>query len=168
LTESCVRFLNSILAELGKTRAPYSYKFSDIFQIAKDGQKFRTVTLTPEQMKQGLGGTHSTIGDPAFYVELDVGLFNRGDLTAGYVMIDELFHGAPASGTWYTHTEMAQAAYNVALSNTAVMNKLKNYGAPGPPKAINYDPKNYKKADDWYNAGIFDAVVNIGCPIPPK
>lgn len=77
------------------------------------------------------------------------------------------FHGAGASAQ-YNHTEMAQAAYNVALSNPAVMNKLKNYGTPGPPKPVDYSPGRYNKADDWYNAGIFDAVARIGCAKPSK
>lgn len=169
LTESCVHFLNSILAELGKIRDPYSYNFRGIFRPAKDRKKISTVDLTPEQEKEGLGGTHSTISDPAFYINLDKGLFGRSDLTAGYVMIHELFHAAPSSGGTFNHTEMAQAAYNVALSSPGVMNKLKTYSTSGPPKRVNYSPGGtFSKADDWYNAGIFDAVVKIGCPIPPK
>jgi len=168
LTESCIHFLNSILAELGKIRDPYSYNFLGIFRPAKDRGSFDTVRLTAEQKKERLGGTYSTISDPNFYIELDEGLFNRGDLTAGYVMIHELFHGATSSGRGYNHTQMAEAAYNVALSNPAVMNKLKNTGHAGPPKRVDYTPGKFNKADDWYNAGIFDAVVKIGCPIPPK
>jgi RHS repeat-associated protein len=169
LTESCVHFLNGILAELGKIRDPYGYNFRGIFRAAKSRTSFDTVRLTAEQKKGGLGGTHSTISDPNFYIELDQGLFNRGDLTAGYVMIHELFHGAPASGSWYTHTDMAQAAYNVTLSNPAVMNKLKNTNYTGPPRQVDYTPGGKtNKADDWYNSGIFDAVVKIGCPIPPN
>ena len=168
LTESCVHFLNSILAELGKIRNPYSYNFLGIFRPAKDRTSFDTVRLTAEEKKERLGGTHSTISDPNFYIELDEGLFNRSDLTAGYVTIHELFHGASASRTGYNHTEMAQAAYNVALSNPAVMNKLKNTGHSGPPRQVDYTPGgNFNKANDWYNAGVFDTIVRIGCPIPP-
>lgn len=91
LDGNCVHFLNAILAELGKIRDPYSYNFGSIFRRANDNERFHTVILTPQQLRNGLGGTHSTIGDPAFKVDLDVGLFNRGDFTAGYVMIHELF-----------------------------------------------------------------------------
>jgi RHS repeat-associated protein len=168
LTESCLKFLNRILAELGKIRDPYSFDFKDIFQKAKVEQKFHTVRLTPEQLKNGLGGTYSVIGDPAFYIELDAGLFNRGDLTAGYVMFHELFHGAPGSGQAFNHTEMARAAYSVALSDPAVMKRLGNYGHSGPPRPVDYTPGKYNKVDDWYNAGVFDAIVRIGCPSPPK
>ena len=84
-------------------------------------------------------------------------------------MIHELFHGATSSSKGYDHSEMAQAAYNVALSILAVANKLKNYGNSGPPKKVDYTPGgHFVKADDWYNAGVFGAIVRIGCPIPPK
>ena len=165
LTEDCVHFLNSILAELGKIRDPYSYNFGSIFTKAKDGNKFHTVRLTPEQLKTALGGTNSVIGDPAFNVDLDQGLFNRGDFTAGYIMFHELFHGASGS-VQYNHTEMAQAAYNVALSNPTVMKKLQNYGTPGPPKPVDYTRGKVSVPNDWYNAGIFDAVIKIGCTKP--
>lgn len=81
-------------------------------------------------------------------------------------MIHELFHGAPNSGSWY-HTQMAQAAYNVAAANPSMMSRLKNTNHAGPPRAVDYTGE-VNKADDWYNAGIFDAVVKIGCPIPPQ
>lgn len=167
LTENCVHLLNSILAELGKFGDPYSFNFWGIFRKAKDGQKFHTVHLTLEQQnKYGMGGTHSVVGDPAFYVDLDAGLFNRNDLTAGYVMIHELFHGSGASNQ-YDHFQMATAAYNVALSNPALMQRLKNYSTPGPPRPVDYSShERYSRTDDNYNAGIFDAVVRIGCSIP--
>lgn len=167
LTEDCLKFLDSILANLGKIRDTYSSNFGDIFKKAKDGQKFRTVRFTAEQMKDGMGGTHLVIGDRAFYIELDVGLFGRDDLAAGYLMFHELFHGAGASAQ-FNHTEMAQAAYAVALSDPAVMKKLQNYGHHGPPRQVDYTSGKYSRVDDWYNAGVYNAIVQIGCPKPPK
>lgn len=168
LTNECVHFLNSILAELGSMRDPHNYNFAGIFRTARDRGVFRSIRLSAEQLKKRLGGVTSTISDPSLRIEVDERLFNRSDFTAGYIIIHELFHASPAVGPWYTHEEMAVAAYNVALSNDAVMKKLKNYGTPGPPKSVSLDPSKYNEAHDWYNAGVFDAVVRIGCPIPPK
>src|SRR6185503_9292905 len=105
--------LNSILAELGKIRNAYSSNFADIFKIAKDGGVFRSVRLSPEALKDRLGGVSSIIIDPSITIEVDERLFNQSDLSAGYIMIHELFHAAVAAGSWYNHTEMATAAYNV-------------------------------------------------------
>lgn len=114
-----------------------------------------------------MGGPNSVIGDPAFRVNLDQSIFGRGDFTAGYIMFHELFHAAPASGPWFNHTQMAQAAYSVALSDPAVMKRLGNYGHHGPPRHVDYTPEGYNRVDDWYNAGVFNAIIMIGCP-PPK
>lgn len=168
LTNDCIHFLNSILAELGSIRNPHGYNFAGIFRTLKDRGVFSTVRLSAEELKQRLGGVDSIISDPSMTIEVDERLFNRADFAAGYIMIHEMFHASPAAGEMYTHTEMAQAAYNVALSNPAVMAKLKNYGHSGPPKRVIYAPDEYNKADDWYNSGLFDSIVRIGCAIPPK
>jgi hypothetical protein len=68
LTESCIDFLNSILAELGKVRETYSSNFSDIFKKAKDSGHLYSRQMTPEQLKEGLGGVYSTVGDPNFCI----------------------------------------------------------------------------------------------------
>jgi hypothetical protein len=71
LTESCIGFLNSTLAKLGKVRETYSSNFSVIFKKAKDRGHLYSRQMTPEQLKEGLGGVNSTVGDPNFYLYLE-------------------------------------------------------------------------------------------------
>ena len=161
LTASCAKFLNLILADLAKTRKPYSPSFMTIFNQADILGAYHTVKLSKEQLKKGLGGTSSIVGDPSLVIMVDVTNFNRVDnhgnpsYNAGYITIHETFHAAPASGPWYSHFEMAQAAYNVAVAQDL----FKNQSLASPRRGTD-------EATDWYNAGIFDAVVRKGCPIP--
>jgi hypothetical protein len=159
LTNECVHFLNSILAELGAIRNPHNYNFAGIFRTAKNRGVFRSVRLSDEELKKRLGGTNSIISDRSLIIEVDERHFNRSDLAAEYILIHEIFHASPASGRPYNHFEMARAAYKVAAAQ-GLSKKLGNTNTPGVPQAGD-DEKS-----DWYNAGLFDNVVRLGCPIP--
>jgi hypothetical protein len=60
LTESCISFLNKILAELGKVRDTYSSSFKK----AKDSGHLYSRRMTSKELKEGLGGVYSSVGDP--------------------------------------------------------------------------------------------------------
>ena len=151
LTESCIDFLNSILAELGKVRETYSSNFSDIFKKAKDSGHLYSRQMTPEQLKEGLGGVYSTVGDPNFYLYLEQTSFNQTDLRAGYNLIHDLFHAAASAvgvSAQFNHTEMARAAYSVAMSNPVLKKQLMNTSHAGPVKNVSYTQKGFNKGDD--------------------
>ena len=120
--------------------------------------------MTAEEKKEGWGGTHSRVGDPAFYVYLDEDIFNLGD---GFILVHELFHGAAGSGPGYNHTEMADAAYNAALANPRFMKYMNRHGGLKAPRQVDYSrPWKDIKVDDWYNASIFDSTARTGCIKP--
>src|ERR1051325_10888370 len=160
LTENCVKFLSAILAELNKMRTAYSTDFSKVFKAANDQGAFHRVLLSGEEIKWRVGGTNSIIGDPSLKIEVDVRNFGRSDLTGGYVIIHEVFHASAGAGAMYSHFEMAQAAYNVAMAQ-GLLNKLANTNGPGPPRA---EGPTHTQRDDWDNSLIFNNVVRIGCP----
>jgi len=163
LTPECQKFLNSILEELNKIHTAYSTDFATNFQAARDQNAYHVVRLPDEvRAHERVGGTSSVIGDPSFKIEVDITNFNRPDFSAGYVTIHETFHGSSKSRAGYIHRQMAQAAYNVAMANPSIFSRLQNYGHKDPPR------KGPTKVDDWYNAGLFDDILRIGCPTPPK
>jgi hypothetical protein len=166
LTGDCVHFLNSILAELGKIVDPYSYNFLGIFRKAKDQRPLYTKRMTPEerQRHRGVGGTYSIVGDPAFYIWIDeYQAYESGD--NGYTLIHELFHGAAGSGTGYTHTDMANAAYRAASANPALMKEVQRHGIK-EPRLVRYTREGYVEGDDFFNASVFDNILRLGCPQP--
>lgn len=160
LTSSCDGFLNAILHELSKIREPESYSFSSIFNKAVEKGLIHSVKLPDGEYKKRFGGVNAIISDPSVRINVDSRQADREDLSAGYITIHELFHASPASGPMYSHREMAIAAYNVAEAD-GLLKKLGNTNTPGPPRT------GETEADDWYNAGIFDNVVRLGCPKPP-
>lgn len=163
LTPSCKQFLNSILEQLNKGKTAYSTDFAKNFQAARDQNAFHVVRLPDEVRRhERVGGTWHVIGDPSFRIEVDITNFNGPDFSAGYVIIHETFHGSSVDRWGYSHFEMAQAAYNVALANPSIFNRLQNYGHKGPPR------RGTSKTDETWNAGVFDSIVKIGCPTPPK
>ena len=165
LTGDCVHFLNSILAELGREHRPYSNNFPSIFR--KAGDRLSTRQMTVEEKKAGWGGAFSVVGDPAFYIYIDEGEYNWGNYAGGYILIHELFHAA-GSSKGYNHTQLANAAYNAAKSNPALWKELVRHGVK-QPKVVDYSSEEkYVKADDWFNAAVFDFIIRFGCPKPPQ
>jgi hypothetical protein len=156
LTQDCLTFLNRILAQL---KDPHSNNLLDILKAAK-GRLF-TRKLSDEEKKKGFGGTHSRVGDPAFYIYLGDAEYANDP----YLLIHELFHGAAGSGTSYTHFDMATAAYKVALADPAFMKYANRHGGLKEPKPPDYSPDS-KDPEDWYNADVFDRVARHGCTHP--
>lgn len=145
LTEDCLRFLNSFLAQL---KDPHSNNLLDVLKAAK-GRRF-TRNLSDEEKKKRLGGTHSRVGDPAFYIYLDEAAYANDP----YLLIHELLHGAAGSGEGYTHFDMATAAYKVALAEPAFMKYANRHGGLKEPKTPDYSADS-KDPEDWYNAECF-------------
>ena len=156
LTEDCLTFLNSILAQL---KDPHSKNLLDILKAAK-GRLF-TRNLSDEEKKKRLGGTHSRVGDPAFYIYLGEAEYANDP----YLLIHELFHGAAGTGTGYTHFAMATAAYKVALADPTFMKYANRHGGLREPKPPDYSPDS-KDPEDWYNADVFDRIARHGCTHP--
>jgi hypothetical protein len=160
LTEDCVHFLNAILAEL---KDPYSYNFRSILRKAKAQGPLYTRHMTAEEKKKALGGAHSRVGAPDFYIFLDEGSYAKDP----FLLIHEIFHTAAGSGTSYSHTEMAMAAYNAALADPVFKKHMARHGG-FIPKQVDYTrPPRDIEADDWYNAGVFDRIAKIGCGTRP-
>jgi hypothetical protein len=153
LTEDCLTFLNSILAQL---KDPHSKNLLDILKAAK-GRLF-TRNLSDEEKKKRLGGAYSRVGDPAFYIYLGEPEYAKDP----YLLIHELFHGAAGTGKGYTHFEMATPAYKVALADPAFMKYANRHGGLKEPKLPDYS----KDHDDWYNADVFDRIARHGCTHP--
>ena len=156
LTEDCLKFLNSILAQL---KDPHSKNLLDILEAAK-GRLF-TRTLSEEEKKKRHGGTHSRAGDPSFYIYLGEAEYANDP----YLLIHELFHGAAGTGTGYTHLDMATAAYKVALADATFMKYANRHGGLKEPKLPDYSPSS-KDPEDWYNADVFDSIARHGCTHP--
>jgi len=157
-----------MLAELGKIVDPYSYNFLSIFRKAKDQRPLYTKRMTQEEIKRqrGAGGTYSIIGDPAFNIVIDEHLaYYSGD--DGYTLIHELFHGAAGFGEGYNHTQMAAAAYGAAQANPALKNEVLRHGIK-PPTNVIYTRGAYVERDDFFNSSVFDNILRLGCPLPPK
>lgn len=156
LTEDCLKFLNSILAQL---KDPQSNNLLDILKAAQ-GRLF-TRNLSDEEKKKRLGGTHSRVGDPAFYIYLGEAEYANDP----YLLIHELFHGAAGTGKGYTHFEMATAAYKAALADPAFMKYANRHGGLREPKRPDYSPDS-QDPEDWYNGDVFDRVARHGCTHP--
>jgi hypothetical protein len=154
LTKDCLDFLNGILAQL---KDPYSTNFRDVLKKAKEFPLY-TKHLTAEEKKKRYGGTNKSVGDPAFYIYLDEHIYANDP----YLLIHELFHGADASGTGYTHDEMAIAAYKAAQADPAFMKYINRHGGLKKPGLPDYS----RDPDDWYNAGVFDSIARYGCTKP--
>jgi len=157
LTEDCLKFLNSILAQL---KDSHSNNLLDILKAAK-GRLF-TRNLSDEEKKKRWGGTHSIVSNNDFYIELDEAIYANDP----YLLIHELFHGAAGTGTGYTHLDMATAAYKVALADPAFMKYANRHGGlKEPNKTPDYSPAS-KDPEDWYNADVFDRIARKGCTHP--
>jgi hypothetical protein len=61
---------------------------------------------------------------------------------------------------------MATAAYNAAKSNPTLWKDLVRHGVK-EPKVVDYSSgEKHVRADDWFNAGVFDFIIRYGCPKP--
>lgn len=72
-----------------------------------------------------------------------------------------------SSGKGYTHSDMATAAYNAAQANPALKKELQRHGIKAP-RYVSYIPGAYVEADDFYNASVYENILRLGCPQPPK
>ena len=154
LTKDCLDFLNRILAQL---KNPYSTDLLDVLKKAKEFPLY-TRHWTTEQLKKGLGGTHKSVTNPKFYIDLNEDSYAKDP----YILIHELFHGADASGEGYTHYDMAKAAVAAAQADPTFMKYAKRHGGLKTPKTPDYssDPL------DYYNADVFDSIARYGCTKP--
>ncbi|HXS00122.1 MAG TPA: fibronectin type III domain-containing protein [Pyrinomonadaceae bacterium] len=158
LTGDCLDFLNRVLGQL---KDPYS---KDILKVLKKAKEYPLYTrhMTADELKEGLGGTHKSVTNPAFYIYLDESSYAKNP----FLLIHELFHGADGAGNGYNHTEMAKAAINAALADPVFMKYINRHGGMPVPKEVDYSSKEWKSRDDWPNAQIFDSLVRLNCEHP--
>ena len=150
----CEKFLNSVLAELGKTRAPYSDKFIDIFRAAEQQGAFHNASLPSYGEATGL------VGNPSLLLRIDVARHGGDPYAVAYTAIHETMHAAAGSGLMYSHWELAVAAYRVGQTQ-GLLSRLANTNSAGKEP-----DRGTGKQIDSDNALLFDNLTTIACPKP--
>jgi hypothetical protein len=154
---NCNKFLNAVLAALGTAtgRGRNRVTFGDLFHSANQAGAFHN----KPSMSWALGEISSLIGDPSLVISINVG---ADPYSIAVTAMHEIFHGAPSAGTWYSHFEMADAAWRIGdgmgllsrLKNTNSKDKVPN---PGNTKGIDID-----------NSTLFQNILESACPQPSK
>jgi RHS repeat-associated protein len=151
---NCEKFLNAVLAELGKIRAPYSDKFIDIFRAADQQGAFHNASIA------NYGDANGIVGDPSLIIHIDVGRHGGDPFGVAYTAIHETMHAAAGSGLMYTHLQMAAAAYRVGQAQS-LLSRLANTNSAG---TVPTDAPGQKTDND--NSLLFENIMQIACPKP--
>jgi hypothetical protein len=157
--ETCKKFLNAMLAELGRItgRGREGVSFGQLFEAARG-----SIYSSPNLNSRGNAG-QQLIGHPGFNIEILIRPTVPTDTQAAPTSImHEIFHDAPGSGEQYNHTDMARAAF--AVADAMGMTKDHDY-----PLQLGQQPKPFegtndqKTAADNWNSSLFQQILVHAC-----
>jgi len=154
--------VNSVLAELGRAtgRGRDGVSFEDLFHAVPAGAFHNDPSMT-----WALGDISGLVGDPSLVIRTNVG---NDPFNIAWAAMHEITHGGPKSGDWYTHFEMASAAYKVGGS-MGILSKLENTNSkgktPNPNEAAAATPFERRVINND-NSLLFQNLLEIACPKP--
>jgi hypothetical protein len=118
-------------------------------------------------MTWALGDISGLIGDPSLVIRTNIG---DDPFNIAWAAMHEIVHGAPKSGDWYTHFQMADAAYRVGgrMGLLSSLERTDSKGkTPNPNERLAATPFE-QSVINHANSSLFQNLLISACPRSPK